>query len=92
MYSCFSQNPLVWSSSPACFTAALSSFTDIERYGAALSSTSGSSDEEDGDGTNGDGNDDGGDGDGNDNGGDGDEDDGGDGNEDTLNAVILDIV
>ena len=35
MYSCFSQKPIAWSSSPACFTAALSSFTDIDRNGAA---------------------------------------------------------
>ena len=81
-YSCFSQNPLAWSSNPACFTATLSSFTDIERYGAALSSTSGSSDEEDDDDDGGD--EDGGDEDGND--------DGGDGDEDTLDAFILDLV
>ena len=46
MYSCFSQKPLAWSSSPACFTAALSSFTDIDRNGAALSTTGNVDDEE----------------------------------------------
>ena len=47
MYSCFSQNPIAWSSSPACFTAALSSFTDINRNGAALSMTTVDTDDDD---------------------------------------------
>ena len=46
MYSCFSQKPLAWSSSPACFTAALSSFTDINRNGAACCSMTVDADEE----------------------------------------------
>ena len=46
MYSCFSQKPLACSSSPACFTAALSSFTDINRHGAALSMTVKTDDDE----------------------------------------------
>ena len=49
MYSCFSQNPIAWFSSPACFTAALSSFTDINRNGAALSMTGNVDDEEEDD-------------------------------------------